>query len=61
RIRVLWDMGDKPTRLSLRDPSKAATVVNIVGGETTARPSDPATAGRYELMLGADPIYFISE
>ncbi|MEW6355554.1 MAG: hypothetical protein AB1696_04450 [Planctomycetota bacterium] len=57
QVHVLWETGDKSTTLTLRNPAEEMTLVNIVGGEEVIRPAAP---GRYDLMLGPDPIYVVA-
>ena len=56
RIRVLWDTGDTPTKLMLREAAPEIVVADIVGRERVVRPGPD---GAYELTLNGDPAYVV--
>lgn len=56
-IRVLWTTGSDASRAVIKTPAKAATRIDLMGGETTLAPDAP---GQYTLDLTLDPLYLIT-
>ncbi len=57
RIRVLWDVGPRPTTYVLKDASPTARRVSIVGDEARLR---PRPVGQYRITLGSDSLYVVT-